>query len=116
VLQARTITNNPRSWVGDIWDEYDILKDYHHYPVVLQLQDRDGGIQHAITVVDDYIFDSNCDYALPRTQKALDWCCSTDFCDSTFQRVYRGYVFVCPTDNTKKRKTPLWQTKTRNMY
>jgi hypothetical protein len=53
VLQSRKITTNSRSWVGDIWDGYDPLKDYHHYPVVLQLQDRDGGIQHAVTIVED---------------------------------------------------------------
>ena len=65
----------------EIDSTFDILNDRSIYPTVVQLQAGDGGMQHAITVVGQLIFDSNCVRALYvqiRNNKAMakkgrDW-------------------------------------------
>jgi len=57
---------------------FDILNDRSIYPTVVQLQAGDGGTQHAITVVGQLIFDSNCVRALPLALETLHHCCSSD--------------------------------------
>lgn len=73
--------------------DFDIFNDISDFPTVLQLQAADGGIQHAVTIVDCLVFDSNLKNALPLTRRALDFCCSSDIQFSTYEHVYRGYRF-----------------------
>jgi len=49
------------------------------------------------------IFDCNCPKALPLNKKSLDYCCSSDDVEGTFQRVYKGYRFEEPHNKKKKR-------------
>lgn len=44
------------------------------YPKAVQLQAHDGGVEHAIMVCGDYVFDSTCPGALPLSRETLDWC------------------------------------------
>jgi len=43
---------------------------------------------HAVTVVEDYVFDANCPNALPLTKEGLDCCCGVN---TNFFGVARGY-------------------------
>lgn len=72
---------------------FQILTDISDYPTTVSLQAVDGGTQHAVTVVGKFIFDSNCERALPLTEESLNHCCSTDTTKGAYMRVYRGYRF-----------------------
>jgi len=81
---------------------FDILHDISEYPTVVSLEAVDGGTQHAVTIVGKLVFDSNCERALPLSQKTLDYCCSTDEKEGAYKRVFKGYRFIEPME--KKRK------------
>ena len=82
-------------------NNHPILTDISPYPTLVSLQANDGGIEHAVTVVDNWIFDSNCTRALPLTQDNLDHCCSTKESKGKFKRVFHGYRFM-ENPNVKK--------------
>ena len=54
----------------------------------------DRACNHAITVFDGLIFDSNEKFALPLTQANLDLVCSTDSRNAKFECVAAGYLFI----------------------
>ena len=56
----------------------------------------DGACNHAITVFDGMIFDSNEQFAIPLTRANLDLMCSTDTRKATYQCVTAGYIFIDP--------------------
>jgi hypothetical protein len=53
----------------------------------------DGACNHAITVFDGMIFDSNEKFAIPLTRPNLDLMCSTDTRQSKYSCVAAGYTF-----------------------
>ena len=57
------------------------------FPTLVQLKDFLGGIQHCVTVVGKWIFDSNVPFARPLTRNKLEYCCTN--CDET--KVMNGY-------------------------
>ena len=46
---------------------------------------------HAVSVVNEFVFDSNCQNALPLTNDGLDCCCGVD---ASFVGVSQGYHWV----------------------
>lgn len=54
----------------------------------------DGACNHAITVHDGLIFDSNEEFAIPLSRSNLDLMCSTDNRDARFYCVTSGYLFI----------------------
>ena len=52
----------------------DIFGNKSRNPTLVVPVGSDGGTQHAITVVDNLIFDSNVEVALRLCQDSLDWC------------------------------------------
>jgi hypothetical protein len=63
----------------------------------LQLAGTDGGESHAICIVGDFIFDSNCDFALELTESNMNDCCN----GSLFDHVVMGYHFKRREPNEK---------------
>ena len=59
--------------------ELNLLADVSDFPTVAILWATDGGIEHAVTVVGNWVFDSNLDRALPLSKGALDWCCVSEY-------------------------------------
>lgn len=59
---------------------------------VVGIHSDDGKTDHAISIVGDWIFDSNFEKALPLTQESLDICSSSAERDSKFVRVTHGYL------------------------
>ena len=66
---------------------YKVFKEEHVYnPIIdistltalIQLKDFPGGIHHCITVVGEWVFDSNVSFALPLTQYKLEYYCIHD--------------------------------------
>ena len=58
-------------------DGYDPLIDISPYPTLIQLIFL-GGIHHCVTVVGEWIFESNFPFALPLTKYSLDYFCVND--------------------------------------
>jgi hypothetical protein len=61
-----------------VYTELDILTDKSMWPTLCILKGNDNSTNHAVTIVEDFIFDSNNHYALPLTVTSLDWCVSGD--------------------------------------
>jgi hypothetical protein len=55
----------------------------------LQLCGTDGSVSHAICIVGDFIFDSNCKYALSFTEENLNQCCN----GFQFSFIVKGWIF-----------------------
>ena len=69
-----------------------------HSTSVLILCGSDGSVNHAVTVVGTWVFDSNVAYAQPLTLPLLDWCCSTDTVRADFVQVHYAMLFY-PTSS-----------------
>ena len=63
----------------------------------------DNNTDHSITVVDDWIFDSNLPTAIAFTQENMDLCCSTLDSKCTFDSIFRAIEFKEPEAKKKKR-------------
>jgi hypothetical protein len=72
----------------------DILKDRSMWPTLCILQGSDHSVNHAVTVVENYIFESNSQTALMLTKENLDWCCSSESVEGIkFDQVFVAYRF-----------------------
>ena len=67
------------------------------YPIVVVLEGDDGGTEHAVTIYDSWVFDSNVEVALPLTQNTLDWCVM-----GKFVRVHQGIKFYLPKSKLER--------------
>ena len=61
---------------------------------VVGVRSEDGKADHAITIVNQWIFDANLEKALPLTKASLDVCCSTDDRNSQYVGVVHGWMVV----------------------
>jgi hypothetical protein len=64
---------------------HDLFRDSNDNPKLIVLRGCDGGVQHAISVVGNVIFDSNRKEGLVLSKESLDWCCN---CNGGFSRVH----------------------------
>ena len=60
------------------------------YPTVVIPRCKDGGIQHAVCVVDDLVFDSTQEVALKLQLETFEWICSVN---DGFNEVAEAYRF-----------------------
>eukprot|EP00978_Attheya_sp_CCMP212_P026975 scaffold89841_cov50-Attheya_sp.AAC.1 len=56
--------------------EFDILEQYTEVPVLCRIQDTLGATDHCISVLRNWIFDSNFPHAFPKTIKWLNFVCA----------------------------------------
>ena len=68
------------------------------FPVLLILKTNDGGIQHAVTVVDDLIFDSTQKHALKLCEEGFKFLCKRNGGLQKFDAIFMFFASV-----TKKR-------------
>ena len=68
------------------------------FPTSIVLCGKDGRIEHAITTVGSWVFDSNLPQAQPLTSSTLDWCTVVGY-----DKVYMAVRFK-KSSNTKGRK------------
>ena len=54
------------------------MLDISMFPILIQLKYFLGGIQHFVTVVGMWIFDSNITFPIPLTCDKMDYCCTND--------------------------------------
>ena len=63
-------------------------------PTVCVLLGDDYSDNHAITIVKDWILDSNAEYAMKVSQENLNWCVSSSTVSVIFLRVVEVVSFV----------------------
>jgi hypothetical protein len=56
---------------------FDIFADLSHFPTICVLLGSDASSTHAVTLVDDWVFDANADRAMKLTMETLNWCVSS---------------------------------------
>jgi hypothetical protein len=72
---------------------FDILQNRSMWPTLCVLRGSDSSINHAVTVVENYIFDSNRSCAMNLTKSNLDWCCSDFSGKQQFVAIHTAYRF-----------------------
>ena len=92
ISRTKAYQNIHNSYIINKIDEnYQIMdNNVSSYDVrLIVLAGYDGSENHAVCIVDKYIFDSNCKNALDFNIKGLNECCS----GSDFHHIVRGYHF-----------------------
>ncbi len=82
---------NPIRFKGE---QFDIFSNTSEWPTLCVLLGDDYSQNHAITVVNDWILDSNSDFAMKLTTENLDWCVSTATDSVAFVKVVKAIRFV----------------------
>ena len=78
-------------------DKYKILEDISANVALVQLMDSLGNVNHAISVVGNWIFDSNYEKALVLNRSSLDMICAPSIgeeLDSIFETVFTAVRYI----------------------
>ncbi len=75
----------------------DILGNVCNWPTSVILLAKDKGVQHAVSIVGNWVFDSSIKNAMPLCRDTLDWCCVSGF--------EAAHVSICFVPKSKK----LWK-------
>ena len=75
------------------WMQHDILEDKSRWPTMCQLLADDGTVNHCITTMGDFMFESNSDHPKEISKEFLDWCVSTDEEKCRYMGVVRAMRF-----------------------
>ena len=70
---------------------YDLLLDISLFLTLIHLKEFLGGIQHCVTVVGKYIFDSNIPSVLPLTCDQRNYCCNSGN-ETKVMNFYKGVL------------------------
>ena len=82
---------NPIKYIGQA---FDIFNNTSEWPTLCVLLGDDFSQNHAVTVVNNWILDSNADFAMELTQENLDWSVSTATQSVHFVKVVKVARFV----------------------
>ena len=105
---ANDIFKNKRRTVGEVrvyynlikykkMHEYIILEDISENVTLVKLMDSLGNVNHAISVVGNWIFDSNYEKALILNRASLDMICAPFFGeeqDAIFETVFTAFRYI----------------------
>ncbi len=91
LTRNKTYKYNPVRYKGEL---FDILNNTSEWPTLCVLLGDDYSQNHAITVVKDWILDSNSDFAMKLTKENLDWSVSTATESVGFVKVVKAIRFV----------------------
>ena len=74
-----------------------LVNEKSPWPTIIIPWGRDGSISHAITIIDDLIFDSTQEKAMKLTKESLDWICIKN---GGIESIYVAYRYcqslICP--------------------
>jgi hypothetical protein len=103
--KLREVMKSDFPWLNQVKlpTNYDLVGLQSDYLTVVTLTTQAGGVNHAVTLFRDMIFDSTCNYALPLTYKSLDFCCSTEQRPSKFCGIHHGFCFQQDQKDKKDR-------------
>ena len=85
--------------------EYDILENISANVTLVQLVDSLGNVNHAITVVGSWIFESNYERALVLNKESLDMICAPSIGEeqaARFENVYYAVRYILNEAKLKK--------------
>ena len=85
--------------------EYKILEDISENVTLVQLMDSLVNVNHAISVVGNWIFDSNYEKALILNKASLDMVCAPSVGeehDSVFESVFTAVIYIYSLAQLKK--------------
>ena len=85
--------------------DYKILKDISANVTLVQLMDSLGNVNHAISVVGSWIFDSNYERALVLNKTSLDMICAPSLGEeqgAIFEKVYYTFRYIFNQAKLKK--------------
>ena len=68
--------------------EFDVFHDKSDYPTLVVVEGSDNGINHAVGVVGDWVFETNCERALKLSKTTMDFCVSTEERKSLYVGAY----------------------------
>jgi len=83
---------------------FNIFNNDSEWPTVCILLGNDYSDNHAVTVVKDWILDSNAQYAMKVTQENLNWCVSSPTQSVIFLRVVEAVCFMQHKVNPKLKE------------
>ena len=58
--------------------DFDVFHDKSDFPTLVVVEGSDDGINHAVGVAGDWVFESNCEKALKLSKATMDFCVSTE--------------------------------------
>ena len=96
--------------------EYDILKDISANVTLVQLMDSLGNVNHAISVVGSWIFDSNYERALVLNKESLDMICAPSIVEeqaARFEKVYYAVRYILNEAKLNKKYSSRISLKTQ---
>ena len=88
-LQLSRMRIKEMSWNEDI-NRYDLF--------VGVLKGSDGHVNHSVWILNNWIFDSNENIAIPLSQEGLDYCVSTPTARVEFVAFNDGFIFEKPVN------------------
>jgi len=91
---AAKLLNEKGNYKVNTLKSYDVLHNQSMWPTLCILKGSDECVTHAVTVINDYIFDTSRSTALVLCKKNLDWCCGSDYGNTTFHSVVVAYRFI----------------------
>ena len=86
-------------------DSYDILEDISEHVTLVQLMDYLGNVNHSISVVGYWIFDSNYEIALVLNRELLDMIFAQSNSEeevATFETYFCAVRYILSTSHLKK--------------
>ena len=84
---------------------YKILEDISANVTLVQLMDSLGNVNHAISVVGSWIWESNCEIALVLKRESLDMICAPSVGEeqaAKFEKVYQAVRYIFNEAKLKK--------------
>jgi len=94
-MANRVFNDNVRGYTIKKEENIDILMmNDDVWPKLCVLRGDDGSTSHAVTVVENYIFDGSCPHAIPLNKKNLDWCCSSEqFPHVKYKNIAKCFIY-----------------------
>lgn len=97
---ASKLMNQKGKYMSHLMKNFNIFENCSMWPTLCILQSSDGSLSHAVTVVDNLIFDSTTYRAMEINRENLDWCCGTDYYEAQFVGVYKAYRYIHASAST----------------
>ena len=91
------------------WMRLDPMLDRSEWPTMCQLLGDDGTVNHCVTLMGEFIFESNTDKPMDINRENLDWCVSTDKVKCRFLGVIKAVRF------SHKKKKKEWKLNVAGM-
>jgi hypothetical protein len=63
----------------------DQLEGHYHFQIICQVEDNFGGITHVVSLLGNYVYDANFDFAMPISKCSFESICSSNDTGSIYK-------------------------------